>query len=45
MVVKDVMRQPVITVSEEATLREAIAMLSVHGISGLPVVNTDGKLV
>ena len=45
MVVKDVMRQPVITVSEDATLREAIAMLSVHGISGLPVVDTDGKLV
>jgi CBS domain-containing protein len=45
MLVKDIMRQPVITVSQEATLREAIALLSIHGISGLPVVDSEGRLI
>ncbi|MHB1000241.1 MAG: CBS domain-containing protein [Armatimonadota bacterium] len=45
MKVKDVMRSPAITILEDATLREAVALLSASRVSGLPVVNISGKLV
>jgi len=43
--VKDIMRRPVVTISQEATLREAVALLSSAGVSGLPVLDADGNLV
>ncbi|HUV04209.1 MAG TPA: CBS domain-containing protein [Armatimonadota bacterium] len=45
MTAKDFMRSPAITIDREATLREAIALLSSHRISGLPVVDDQGDLV
>lgn len=45
MKVKDVMRRPVVTISQEATLREAVALLSSAEVSGLPVLDADGNLV
>ena len=45
MNVKDIMRKEVITIHQEATLREAVALLSSRGVSGLPVVDSAGNLV
>lgn len=45
MKVKDIMRRPVVTISQEATLREAVALLSSAEVSGLPVLDADGNLV
>lgn len=45
MRVKDIMRTPVVTISDKATLREAVALLSAARIGGLPVVNEEGELV
>lgn len=44
MQVKDIMTQPVITVSSQAPLESAIDMLLEHKVSGLPVVNAMGQL-
>lgn len=45
MNVKDIMRSPTVTISEDATLREAVALLSTTRVSGLPVINGEGDLV
>jgi len=45
MTAKDIMRSPAITIYQEASLREAVALLSSHRISGLPVVDARGDLV
>lgn len=39
------MSQPVITVTPEAGIKTAAALLVEHGISGLPVVDSTGRLV
>lgn len=45
MLVRDMMRSPIITVSHTATYREAVALLSNNRISSLPVVDEQGILV
>ena len=42
---KDVMTKNVITIDPEASLQDAIHMLIDKGISGMPVVDADGKMV
>jgi CBS domain-containing protein len=44
MRVKDIMKSPVITISRGASLREAVALLSSAGVSGLPVIDEEGRL-
>lgn len=44
MIVKDLMRSPVRTIREDASLHEAAALLSALQVSGLPVVNENGEL-
>ena len=41
----EIMTRDVVTVSDEATLREAAAILTERQISGAPVVNSEGALV
>ena len=41
----DVMTREVRTIPAEATLREAAEMLSIHHISGAPVVDNDGRMI
>ena len=41
----DVMTANVITVSPETSVHELATLLGTHGISGVPVVEADGKLV
>jgi CBS domain-containing protein len=41
----DIMTHPVVTIGGEAKLTEAIKMLLRHHVSGLPVVDPDGRLV
>jgi CBS domain-containing protein len=43
--VRDVMTTPVLKVTPETPLQEAVALLSDHHISGLPVVNDQGQLI
>ncbi len=43
--VREVMTTPVLTVTPETPLQEAVAMMSDHHISGLPVVDAAGVLV
>jgi CBS domain-containing protein len=45
MTVKDIMRSPVITVHQNASLQQAIAILSTRGVSGLPVLDDAGDMV
>jgi CBS domain-containing protein len=45
MKAKDAMTSPAITIHQEATLREAGDLLARRGISALPVVDDDGRLV
>lgn len=45
MLVRDIMTAPVHTVRPEATVEQAIRILSQHNISGLPVTGSDGVLV
>jgi len=45
MEARDVMRAPVITIQENATIKDAAKLLVEHRISGLPVVDPKGKLV
>lgn len=45
MKIKDIMRTPVISVNENASLREAAALLSSSRVNGLPVVNSAGDMV
>lgn len=44
MKVRDLMSAPVITTNADMPLKEIIELLSSHDISGVPVVDTDGKL-
>lgn len=45
LLVKDVMRAPVVTIQPTASIAEAAQLMLDRGISGLPVVAADGKLV
>jgi len=42
---KDVMTKEVVTITPDATLAEAIELLVAKGVSGLPVLNSDKKVV
>lgn len=42
---RDVMTAPVITVHRETPVREAAAVLTAHGFTGLPVVDADNELL
>ncbi len=41
----DIMTTDVITISPDASVKKLAKLLSDHGISGVPVVDSDGKLV
>ncbi|HGY5535508.1 MAG: CBS domain-containing protein [Prochlorococcus sp.] len=43
--VKDFMSEPVLSVMPATSLQDAVQLLNDHHISGLPVVNDEGKLV
>ena len=43
--VKEVMSSPVMTVTPETALKDAVSLLSDHHISGLPVVDQSGTLI
>lgn len=43
--VADVMTSPVVTVSELAGFRQIVAALCDHAVSGIPVIDVDGKVV
>lgn len=45
MRVKDVMSKDVIAVKQGTSLAEAAKMLTEHGVSGMPVVDVDDKLI
>jgi CBS domain-containing protein len=45
MLVKDIMDRDLTSLSEETSLLEAIALLSAHKTSGLPVLDDDGKVI
>jgi CBS domain-containing protein len=45
MQAKDLMRQPVVTITPEAPISAAIALMLERRLSGLPVVESDGRLV
>lgn len=45
MLVNEVMTTPVITVSPDATLKEAAALLTEHQITAMPVVDGRGELL
>ncbi|MBW6520678.1 MAG: CBS domain-containing protein [Desulfoarculaceae bacterium] len=42
---RDIMSREVITVTEESTVKELARILSSHQISGVPVLNDNGRLV
>lgn len=42
---QDIMSREVITVDEQATVKELARIFTTHQISGVPVVNSEGKLV
>lgn len=43
--VADVMTHPVLSVTADTSLQEAVQLISDHHISGLPVVNQEGALI
>ena len=45
MLVREVMTAPAVTVSERATVKEAISLLDRHDIAALPVLDARGQLV
>lgn len=45
MIASDIMTRKVCTINPEASAQEAAQILSRHGISGLPVVNADDKII
>ena len=45
MRVEDVMTADVITVGPEVSVHKAAQLMSDHGVSGLPVVDADGRLI
>ncbi|UQZ88967.1 hypothetical protein C4J81_07060 [Deltaproteobacteria bacterium Smac51] len=42
---RDIMTSPAVTITGSATVQELAALLDKTGISGLPVADTDGKLL
>ncbi len=42
---RDIMNREVITITDEATVKELARILSIHQIGGVPVINDKGKLV
>lgn len=45
MKARDIMRTPVVTIKDKATLRDGVALLSAARVGGLPVINDRGELV
>ena len=45
LTVADVMTQPVLSVTPDTTLQQAVQLINDHHISGLPVVNDAGTLI
>ncbi len=45
VVVRDIMTRDVITIGPDADLTTVATLLSEHGISGLPVVDGDGRVI
>lgn len=45
MLVQDIMTTDVITISPKATIREVAQLMRQHAVSGLPVVDSTGKVV
>ena len=45
LTVADVMTQPVLSVTPETALQDAVQLISDHHVSGLPVVDADGALI
>jgi CBS domain-containing protein len=45
MKARDVMTQPVISIAQSASILDAVALMLRHKISGLPVVDSTGKLI
>ena len=45
MRIKEVMTQPVVSVSPQASIFEAVRLMLQHKISGLPVVENSGRLI
>lgn len=45
LTVRDIMQADVVTVGPEITVRELAAVLAEHKISGLPVVQDDGRVI
>ena len=45
LTVADVMTQPVLTVTADTSLQDAVQLIGDHHIGGLPVVNQDGGLI
>lgn len=44
MMIKDIMTKDVITVKEDDTVEKCANLLSTHGLSGLPVVDTENHV-
>ena len=42
---RDIMNREVITITEESTVKELARILSIHQISGVPVIDDKGRLV
>ena len=45
MIVRDIMERDLTSLAEDTTLLEAISLMGIHSVSGLPVVNTAGRVV
>ena len=45
MKVSEIMTRTVITVAPQTPIREAASLMVDHGVSGLPVVDEQGRLV
>lgn len=42
---RDIMNREMITITDEATVKELARILSIHQIGGVPVIDKNGKLV
>lgn len=45
MLIKEIMRVPVVTIEPDATLRQAAERMIEYGVNGLPVVDTQGYVI
>lgn len=45
MQVRDIMDRDLTSLAEDSTLLQAIALMAAHKVSGLPVLNDDGRVV